>query len=143
MICPHHQLCVCVCVCVLQTQTALAAAAAAATGSSGVVGGGNGNGGGGSSNDTSQITAHLNHLHISTTSPYTPATGTHHQQQHTAYATPQGAAGYQIPQPTAATQYTQHTPGGWTFSHHPTTHHHLVPQQVCIVYSVMSFNGAL
>lgn len=79
-------------VCLLQTQTALAT-------SNSVEG------------VASHLSSHLNHLHISTTSPYTPAA----HQPTTAYATPQPTT-YQIA-PQGASQYAQQTPGGWTFSH--------------------------
>ena len=82
--------------CPVQTQTALAASSSSVEGVA------------------SHLTTHLNHLHISTSSPYT---ATH---QPTAYATPHQIA------PQTATQYAQQTPGGWAFSHTP-----IMPQQVC------------
>ena len=87
------------CVCV-QSQTALAT-------TSGVEG----------------VASHLNHLHISTSSPYTPPS--HHQP--TGYTPQAGSTSYQIaPHAATASQYPPHqTHSGWNYHHT-----HVVPQQV-------------
>lgn len=65
----------------------------------------------------SHLSSQLNHLHISTSSPYNPATP--HQPAGYTAAHTTGATYQLAPHAAPVTQYAQQTPGGWTFSHLP------------------------
>jgi hypothetical protein len=71
----------------------------------------------------SNISSHLNHLHISTSSPYNTATP--HQPAGYTAAHTTGAAYQLAPHTAPVTPYAQQTGAGWTFSHHLPQQEHV------------------